>query len=150
VDNIAWASRKHQLEEKYGAGCHQIISAIKRGLAKGRLASIKAAMRTLQAEPGKAPVVVAHLNNSIGRGGSLSFRWFPSQNNQSGKLLIRNESVGLIVKSAPNLAPEALMITADTTMPVCSLAPEIALSRLSEHVCIHTPKHVRICSKHLH
>lgn len=79
---------------------------------------------------GQAPQLVAHLNNLIGHR-ALHFRWLPGSQNQSGKLLIRNQSVGLMINAAPEPALVGIVMTPDKDFPCSSLAPESALSLLS-------------------
>jgi hypothetical protein len=130
MDNMSWIDERQQRSDKHGGEFRRVISRIKRGLAQDRLSSIKVATHHLHDHPGAAPKVVARLNN-LARHSSLSFRWFPGDHNESGKLLIRNQSVGLVIKTAPDSASEAIMMTPEKETPFCSLEPEAALSLLS-------------------
>lgn len=133
MDIKSWTDKKQKLLDKYGGENRYIIVGVKRGLTHNRLTSIKTAIGHLHQNPGKAPLITAYLNNLIGRY-SLIFRWFPAHNDQSGKLLIRNESIGLIVNTEPNAAPQAIMLSLNKNAPYCPLAPEAALSALSAHM----------------
>ncbi len=133
MDNKSWTDKKQKFLEKYGGENRNIIVGIKRGLTHNKLTSIKTAVSHLHSQPSKAPLVAAYLNNLIGHK-SLIFRWFPSAGDQSGKMLIRNESIGLIVNAEPNAALQAIVMTAKNNAPYCPLAPEAALSQLSAHM----------------
>ncbi len=135
--------KKQQIQEKcrlqHTTECHSIIASIKRSLARKRLSSIRAAAYNLQTQPTKVASVIAHLNNSIGYN-CLLYRWFPGDTNKWGKLLIRNQSVGLIVRAKLDSAAEGIKMTADRKVPLASIAPELALSILADCISQNMPK----------
>ena len=136
VNTATWTNKKQELDEKYGGELRPIIAGIKRGLTQNRLAAIQIAAQNLYSAPEKAPATIAYLNNLSGCG-ALKFRWFPAHKGQSAKLLIRNGSIGLLVKTDPDSSAEAMIISEQKEMPFCTLEPEKALSALSLQVRSH-------------
>ncbi len=139
VNITSLAEKKEQLHEKYGArkykGEHRrIIACIKRALTQNRLAGIQAAKCHLHNNPDQAAAVVTQLNVLIGHR-ALLFQWLPANCHESGKLLIRNESIGLLIKTDPDSAPKGMKITPNEPAPFCSLTAEAALSALSLQAC---------------
>jgi hypothetical protein len=144
VSITSWIEKKEQLQEKYGArqyngqkhnGSHRhIIARIKRALTQNKLSNIKTAVCHLHNNLDYVPEVVNRLNALIGHR-SLSFQWLPGDHSQSSALLIRNESIGLLVKTDPDSTPKGMMITPNKPAPFCSVTPETALSALSLQAC---------------
>jgi hypothetical protein len=133
VNTISLSERKRHLNEKYGESYRHIIGSIKRGLVRDKLSSIKSASRHLHNNPKNAAQIVARLNTIAGTS-NLCFRWYPGTVNESSKLLIRNQSVGLVVKSEPGSAAEAIMMTPEHEAQFCLIDPDIALAQLSLEV----------------
>ncbi len=154
MERTAWIERKEQLAEKYGERFRHVIGTIKRGLAHDKLSSINSATKHLHDNPDSAAVVVARLNSLVSQS-ALSFRWYPAHHNEPGKLLIRNRSVGLLIKTAPDSLPEGIMMNPENGAPYCPLAPEAALSLLSSQarkqtaISSRTP-HLSAASPQLH
>jgi hypothetical protein len=145
VERTDWIDQKEQLTEKYGERFRHVITNIKNGLAQDQLSNINIATKHLHDNPGTAAAVVARLNNLV-RQSPLSFRWYPAHHNQSGKLLIRNQSVGLVIKTEPNSTPEGIMLNPENGAPYCPLAPETALSVLSSQA----RKHIAVTARTAH
>jgi hypothetical protein len=116
-----------------------IVGGIKTALAQDRLSRLGGTTRHLRDHPENAPEVVTELNAALGRC-ALSFRWFPGTGSESAKLLIRNESIGLLIDTTPGSLPVGMMITHGDPAPVqsCSFPPESALSLLSLQVRNHS------------
>ena len=132
----AWTNKKQELAEKHGGELRHIVSGIKRGLSQSRLTAIQSAAYNLYSHPNKAPVIIAYLNNLVGNA-SLKFHWFPGRHQGDGKLLIRNESIGLLVKTAPGSKVQAMIISQSENTPFADLDPEKALAALSLQVRHH-------------
>ncbi len=122
-------SRKIWPRKHNGENCRHIIAKIKRALTQNQLSGITTAVRHLHNNREQIPSVVNQLNALIGHR-HLLFRWLPDDHGEPAALLLRNASIGLLVKTDPNSAPDGMMLTPVETGAIASLTPEAALSAL--------------------
>jgi len=130
MDNTAWLREKQRLAEKYQGNHFRIISAIRRGIMQGKLRSIEAAAQSIHRDLCSAPQVVKHLNG-VFSGWPIVFRWYLDNENQNGTLLIRNQSVGLLIQSSPKTCSEGRIMGQAAGEAYLSVSPQVALMLLS-------------------
>lgn len=108
----------------------QFVAGIKQALRQNCLSQINVAACALLNHPTEIAGVIAQLNAATNQN-SLAFRWFPASQNQSSKLLIRNQSIGLLITASPNAIAEGIRMTPGGNVPFCSMSPQLVLSVLS-------------------
>lgn len=150
MNALSWAERaerndRAQKDHDHNRELQMIVAGIKSALAQNHLSRLQSATRHLCNHPDRAPEVVARLNATIG-GSFLTFRWFPGTKTESGQLLIRGASIGLLIKTAPDSTPEGWMMTDDRDAPFGPLTAKSALTALSRqatkgHVAIRRANH---------
>lgn len=128
MNNKAWIARKALFALGVNKERRHIIAGIKKGLACNQLSAITYATLRLRHNLSQAPVVVARLNSLFDQS-PIQFQWFPE--NHSGKLLIRNYFIGLIISPEPGCAPKGMQIIFNADGPYCAISPEAALTQLS-------------------
>jgi hypothetical protein len=140
VSVTSWVEQKKQLQEKYGPrknygethceNCRYIIAKIKRALTRNQLSSLIIAVRHLHNNPEQVPVIVNQLNALISHR-HLFLQWLPDNHGEPAALLLRNSSIGLLIKTEPDFRPEGMMLIPVESGCISSLTPEAALSALS-------------------
>ncbi len=111
----------------------KIIAEIKTAIHYERLADLKKMARHLHKNRKKAHEIVARINHSL-LDSPVSFRWFPAKKNRCGKLLIRSQSVGLLIDAVPDSPSAGMKLTPDEEAPFCSLEVKNVLSSLAAQV----------------
>jgi hypothetical protein len=134
----SWTEVKDNPQENYAVckskGAHRkIIAALTQGLKQNDLSCMRVAAYDLHQNPDAAARVVRHFKAKLAYR-LLSFRWFPDNRSQCGKFLIRDQSIGLVIKSAPGFILEGIKMTPGDRASFCSIAPKDALSHLSKQV----------------
>jgi len=134
----SWSEAKDKAQENYAIckskGAHRkIIAALAQGLKQNDLSWIRVAACDLHQNPDAAARVVRHFKAKFAYR-LLSFRWFPGNRSQCGKFLIRNQSIGLVMKSAPGSILQGIIMMLGEPTSFCSIAPKDALSHLSKQV----------------
>lgn len=122
--------KRKEREEKFGTEHRYIRARIKRKLVAEDVGSMQAVAEKLSRNPGEAPALVARLNSLLNRS-ELLFRWLPGNNNLPGKLLFRDQEIGLLIEAQPHCAAKAMKLTPNEETPFSSIPTASALSHLS-------------------
>lgn len=115
----------------------QMIASIKCALAKDELSQLQATVCDLQENPELIPELVSKLN-AAAEHLSLWFRWIPKSRHQSGRLVIRNKNIGLVIDSrTQSSSVDVVVPDCVQRQPAVAVDPDAALSMLSAHTREH-------------